>query len=355
MGSEELSERVARSAAEVLAEKDYVAPLDVLVRMGWLAPARVQEWRQGRVPCLERVVQANLSKISDAMRLFRRWAVDNGLHPSETAYVARTRDRRRLQFSVTGKAEIELAYRTHWVSPALSEAKRSRLAEAQSRPPELVVVSAVGDFTCPQCSGSDDLLLMEGEGPLCMDCADLGHLVFLPRGDAALTRRAKKASGLSAVVVRFSRARKRYERQGILVEPEALEQAELECLEDHDVRLRRRVRDEQRRGGEDRDLHARFAASIAELFPGCPPERAEAIAAHAASRGSGRVGRSAAGRALDPEAVTLAVVASVRHRDTRYDQLLMSGVERAEARTQVRSDVERLLAEWRSVASNAGG
>jgi hypothetical protein len=188
-----------------------------------------------------------------------------------------------------------------------------------------------------------------------MDCADLGHLVFLPRGDAALTRRAKKASGLSAVVVRFSRARKRYERQGILVEPEALEQAELECLEDHDVRLRRRVRDEQRRGGEDRDLHARFAASIAELFPGCPPERAEAIAAHAASRGSGRVGRSAAGRALDPEAVTLAVVASVRHRDTRYDQLLMSGVERAEARTQVRSDVERLLAEWCSVASNAGG
>ncbi len=52
-----------------------------------------------------------------------------GLHPSETAYVARTRDRRRLQFSVTGKAEIELAYRTHSVSPALSEAKRSRLAE----------------------------------------------------------------------------------------------------------------------------------------------------------------------------------------------------------------------------------
>jgi hypothetical protein len=256
---------------------------------------------------------------------------------------------------VTGKAEIELAYRTHWVSPALSEAKRSRLAEAQSRPPELVVVSAVGDFTCPQCSGSDDLLIMEGEGPLCMDCADLGHLVFLPRGDAALTRRAKRASGLSAVVVRFSRARKRYERQGLLVEPEALEQAELECLEDNDVRLRRRVRDEQRRGGEDRDLHVRFAASIAELFPGCPPERAEAIAAHAASRGSGRVGRSAAGRALDPEAVTLAVVSSVRHRDTRYDLLLMSGVERAEARAQVRSDVERVLDEWRSVVSNTGG
>jgi len=43
----------------------------------------------------------------------------------------------------------------------------------------------------------------------------------LPSGDAALTRRAKRASGLSVVVVRFSRARRRYERQGILVEEEA--------------------------------------------------------------------------------------------------------------------------------------
>jgi hypothetical protein len=34
------------------------------------------------------------------------------------------------------------------------------------------------------------------------------------------------------VVVRFSRARKRYERQGILVEEAALEQAEAQCLDD---------------------------------------------------------------------------------------------------------------------------
>ena len=62
-----------------------------------------------------------------------------------------------------------------------------------------------------------------------MQCADLDHLVYLPAGDAALTRRAKRASRLSAVVVRFSRSRQRYERQGILVEEEALEAAEAEC------------------------------------------------------------------------------------------------------------------------------
>lgn len=63
-------------------------------------------------------------------------------------------------------------------------------------------------------------------------------------------------------------------------------------------------------------------------------------------RGSGRVGRSAAGRALDPEAITLAVLASVRHLDTRHDGLLMSGTLRSDARAMVSADVERVLDGW---------
>jgi hypothetical protein len=61
-----------------------------------------------------------------------------------------------------------------------------------------------------------------------MDCAGLADLEFLPSGDAALTRTATKYSGETVVVVRFSRARKRYERRGILVEKAALERAEHE-------------------------------------------------------------------------------------------------------------------------------
>src|SRR5262249_54341763 len=83
------------------------------------------------------------------------------------------------------------------------------------------------------------------------------------------------------------------------------------------------------------------------LFPGCPPQRADAIARHAGTRGSGRVGRTAAGRALHEEAVTLAVVASVRHCDTSYDELLMSGVPRAEARDPVWDDVDLILEKGR--------
>jgi hypothetical protein len=202
------------------------------------------------------------------------------------------------------------------------------------------------DWTCAECGGTDTLLVMEDDRPLCLTCTDMDHLVFLASGDAALTRRAKKASTLSAVVVRFSRARKRYERQGILVEQAALQAAERQCLGDEGARERRRERDRERRAGQDQALVSRMAEEIVRLFPGCPSGRAEAIAAHTGVRGSGRVGRSAAGRALADEAIIRAVIASIRHDDTDYDRLLMSGVPRADARERVRSDIDRVLDAW---------
>jgi hypothetical protein len=191
------------------------------------------------------------------------------------------------------------------------------------------------------------MLTMDDAGPLCLTCADLAHLVFLPSGDAALTRRAKKLGTLSAVVVRFSRSRRRYERQGLLVEPLALEQAEEQCLADADLRQRRAERDRERRASHDVAFVGQLSAEIRRLFPGCPPDRTSAIAAHAAVRGSGRVGRSAAGQALDEGAVTAAVVASIRHTDTHYDELLMSGVPRADARERVRDAIDIILTGWR--------
>jgi hypothetical protein len=211
-----------------------------------------------------------------------------------------------------------------------------------------VAIAAIKDWTCAECDGAGDFLVMDEPGPLCLPCADLDHLVFVPAGDAALTRRARQASSLSAVVVRWSRNRRRYERQGILAEEPALRQAEEQCLADEDARLRRRDRDRDRRATEDVRFQASMAAEIRRLFPSCPGGRADAIARRAGLRGSGRVGRSAAGRALDTEAITRAVIASVRHENTDYDSLLMSGVERADARDQVRPAIDRVLASWAS-------
>ena len=346
-GDKRLKRRVIAAAEAALAARGFVTAIDVLTGLGWLAPSSERAWRQGRIAYLERAVTANLSKTSTAMRHFQRWAQSRGLNPSETAYLARTRDRRTLRFSKSGEPTIEVAYRTHWISPQLSERKRERLAERQSRPPDLVVISATRDWTCSACEGTGDLLIMDARGPLCLTCAEMDHLVYLPAGDAALTRRAKAASRLSAVVVRFSRARKRYERQGVLVEEDALSAAEQQCLADGEARARRRDRDAARRAGADAELERHFAAEIVRLFPACPMDRADGIARHAVLRGSGRVGRSAAGRAVDPSAVELAVVASVRHDDTDYDDLLMSGVDRADARDRVRDQVDDVLERWR--------
>lgn len=343
-----LDGRVRDAAEAALREHKFVTPIDVLLGLGWLAPSHVDAWRQGRVECLEACLGVDPRKVSSAMRTFAEWAREQGLEPTEISYLARSRGRRSLRFSESGDPETERAYRTHWVSPELSERQRERLAERQSRPPDLVVISPVKDWTCSICAlTSRSLLIMEDGGPVCMPCAEMDHLVFLASGDAALTRRAKAASRLSAVVVRFSRARRRYERQGTLVEEPALERAETECLADEQARARRRERETDRRAEQDLELQARMASEIRRRFPGCPVERAQAIARHAAERGSGRVGRTAAGQALDEAAIELAVAASVRHHDTDYDDLLMSGLGRAEARSSVRNAVSDVLDSWR--------
>jgi len=378
-----LRRRVTRAAEEALEARGSVSPIDVLIGLGWLHPVHLDPWRQRRVADLEQLAQVGPEKMALAMQLLRRWAAARGLEPSETEYLARSRAREPLRFTATGDEAAEREFRTRWHAPGFTEpdgAGRTaepdgpgRTAEPDgpgrtpepdgpgrtpephgagqakpSRPPELVVISPRKDFTCSVCGAeSGGLLIMENGGPVCMACADMDHLVFLPAGDAALTRRAKAASGLWAVVVRFARARRRYERQGLLVEEDALAQAEASCLADQEVRARRRVREAARRADSDRDLQKRMADEIQRLFPGCPPARAQRIAAHAAARGSGRVGRSAAGRGLDPRAIELAVVASVRHEDTGYDELLMQGLDREAARAQVRERVFETIDAWR--------
>ena len=215
---------------------------------------------------------------------------------------------------------------------------------------ELKVFITTREASCDECG--EDLgrkawiVLVEDKGALCLACADLDHLLFLPAGDAALTRRSRKYSTLCAVVLKWSRARKRYERQGLLVETEALEQAEQECLADEDVRARRRERAAVRRAELDREYVGEFAARVRERYPSCPPGREVGIAEHACLKYSGRVGRSAAAKSFDEQAIRLAVVAHVRHAETPYDRLLAAGYDRRNARAEVEGAVAQVLDQW---------
>ncbi|GAA3130479.1 hypothetical protein GCM10017600_86810 [Streptosporangium carneum] len=348
-GVSKLERRIVEAAEAALAQRRFVTAVDVLTGVRWLHARHVDVWRQGRAATLEELCAVDGARMAEAVTALRRWALAKGLTPGESAYVSGGRDRQELRFLSAGD---DTAFRVHWVSPDMSEARRRQLAERQSKAPDLVAVEPQKAWECAGCGGTGPYLIMENAEPYCLTCADMDHLVFLPAGDAALSRRAKKESGLAAVVVRFNSRRKRYERLGVLVEEAALALAEERCLADEEVRLRRRERDRERRAGEDVEFQARMAGEIARLFPGCPPERAKEIARHAGQRGSGRVGRTAAAKVLDENAITLAVVASVRHLDTDYDRLLMSGVPRTEARERIRTTIDLVLGRWR--AENVG-
>jgi hypothetical protein len=190
------------------------------------------------------------------------------------------------------------------------------------------------------------MLTMENGCPLCLSCADLDHLVFLARGDTALTRRARKHSTLSAVVKRRSRARKQYERQGVLVEESALIRAEEECVLDAASREQARRRAAARRDELDKIYIDQFAERVVELFPHCPPAEAGDIARHACRKYSGRIGRTTAAKVLDAKAVELAVRAHVRHTHTKYDHLLATGTPREDARREVLRQVTAHMAQW---------
>jgi len=215
---------------------------------------------------------------------------------------------------------------------------------------ELKVFISTRESTCDDCGENLGpkawITLTREKGALCLACADLDHLIFLPPGDPALTRRARKHSTLAAVVLKWSRARKRYERQGLLVETQALEKAEEECLADSDIRARRKEREAARREELDRQYVEQFAARVKELFPRCPTGREREIAEHACLKYSRRVGRSASTKKLDEEAVRLAVIAHIRHRETEYDELLSKGYDRWEARAEVEGAVYLVLKRW---------
>lgn len=217
---------------------------------------------------------------------------------------------------------------------------------------ELRVFISTRESTCSECASelgrSAWIHLVEGKGALCLPCADLDHLEFLPTGNAALTRRSRKFSTLSAVVLKWSRARNRYERQGLLVEARALEEAEASCLADAEVRAARSRRRAEREADVDQNYMAEFAKAIRRQYPSCPVGRETEIAAHACGKYTGRIGRTAEAKSLQWSAIELAVRAHVRHRETEYDRLLAEGCERHEARARVSATVVRVLEHWKA-------
>lgn len=101
--------------------------------------------------------------------------------------------------------------------------------------------------------------------------------------EGALERRVVQAA---ETALSEDRVRKRYERQGILVEEAALERAEAECLADEAAREQRRLRAAGRRSRRTRTSGRAWPSRSGGSSPAAHPR-----------------GRTAAGQALDPQMV----------------------------------------------------
>lgn len=211
-----------------------------------------------------------------------------------------------------------------------------------------LVFKETGCSKCQQVVPTSGMILLnEAKQPVCLHCAGLDTLVFLPSGDTALSRRAGRHSTRAAVVLQWSKSRKRNERRGLLVEEEALARAQAQCAADEEKRTQRRERDSVRRERLDQEYIRQFAARVRQIYPGGPPGVEQIIAEHACEKHSGRVGRTAAAKELDDRALRNAVIAHIRHTCTGYDALLAQGVNHKQARALIRSEVEQILERWR--------
>jgi hypothetical protein len=345
-----LNERVRQAAERVLDAKGYASPIKLLVQMQLLPQSSVRFWEKGGCPSLEPHFQGSPQKLAQTFSLFQAWAREKGLKPIQASLNGSARDpSHELRVTSDGDLELEAFFRTYYAA-AETPQKLDAVVQKVNKPADLVVFLTVSETaTCAECGAAIDrggFLFREKTDTLCLSCADLDHLEFLASGDAALSRRARKQSPLSAVVVQFNRRAKRYERRGILVAAEAIAQAQEQCLSDADRRAVERERRATRTASNDADLVRDMAGAICGLYPGCPPAEAADIAAHTALRGSGRVGRSADGRHLQTDALRLAVAAHIRHTHTQYDELLMRGMDRQDARRKVAAKIDEVVTQW---------
>jgi hypothetical protein len=213
----------------------------------------------------------------------------------------------------------------------------------------ILVFPSQGEGDCAHCAAPlyrSPFVTFKNDTIACVKCGGLENLEFLPSGNAALTRRTNALSAIKYVVLKFSRARKRYERQGILAHPEILDQARRECEADEAAREAKRHASSARRVKQDAAYMAALASRIRELYPSAPVGVEHEIATHACRKHSGRVGRTAFAKELAPESIHLAVRAHIRHHHTSYDRLMSSGADRADARRLVAAHIEETTRRW---------
>lgn len=116
MSKSDMRKKIWSCAGQLVNEKGYVSPLDLLVSMERITQKQVEDWRFKRIPYLERVAVGNLSKMKFILEELRAFGKSAKLKPSQTVYVSWGKSSKQpLRFSKSGDPHIEDMYSTHYV------------------------------------------------------------------------------------------------------------------------------------------------------------------------------------------------------------------------------------------------
>lgn len=225
-----------------------------------------------------------------------------------------------------------------------------RAARSPRPTDETLIILLQKQDSCVRCRNAlavGDIAQLAGKRVICQNCCGWGGYVWVPSGDATLTRRLGK-SGLAVAVKAWNKRKNRWERRGTLAPEDVLADAQASCAMDEDQRAITREKSRARAAVQDQLYIQAFADALRREFPSMPAEREYAIARHACEKHSGRVGRTAAAKQFDREMMTVAVIAHIRHLHTDYDYMLDGGVRKRDARDEIRRDVQKILTSWRT-------
>ncbi len=99
--------KVVVAVDTILNDHSIVRTIDVFVSVGMLEKKKMEAWKAGHIPYLEKVLNGSLSKLNRVLRILRFHVHDLNLRPQK--HIVRN-EKNILRYSKTGDPKLEDAY-----------------------------------------------------------------------------------------------------------------------------------------------------------------------------------------------------------------------------------------------------
>ena len=130
MNRKELTKKIEHHCNVMLNEKGFLCSLDLFIALNYLTLDQLNDCRFGKIEYLEKVCNANLTKLSFVNGIMRSFVEKRNLKPSLTAYYKHGKGHKiKLIFSKSKNEKIETHYATHFLDiKRINEIKEGKTA-----------------------------------------------------------------------------------------------------------------------------------------------------------------------------------------------------------------------------------